>query len=90
MTVNESDITLIKVSNARIEEQLKALTAAMGVQHQNLSGQIERLAGKESVADIEERVEKLESAQSWLVKGVAGAVMTAVFAATGLGKKIGI
>jgi cell division protein FtsX len=88
--MSEGDITEIKISTARIEEQMKALTAAMGVQHQNLSKQIESLAGKDAVADIDDRVKKLESAQSWIVKGVVGTAMTAVFAAAGLGKKMGL
>jgi hypothetical protein len=88
--MSEGDITQIKVSTARIEEQVKALTAAMGVQHQTLSRQIENLANKESVEDIDGRVKKLESAQNWIVKGVVGAAMTAVFAATGLSKKVGL
>lgn len=88
--MSDSDFTQIKVSNARIEEQLKALTAAMGVQHRTLSDQIDKLAGKEAMADIESRVEKLETSQNWLVKGVVGTALTAVFAATGVGKKFGL
>jgi hypothetical protein len=88
--MSDTDLTEIKISTARIEEQVKALTAAMGVQHQTLYRQIENLAGKDAVADIEERVEKLESSQSWIVKGVVGSAMTALFAAAGLGKKMGL
>lgn len=72
--MSESDISAIKVSTVRIEEQLKALTAAVSVQHEALG----------------DRVKKLEDAQSWIVKGVVGTAMTAIFAAAGLGKKIGL
>jgi len=68
------DLTEIKVATARIEEQLKGLVSAMTMRHDDLEG----------------RVAKLEQAQSWVVKGVIGTAATALAAATGLTKKIGL
>lgn len=87
---NEADLTEIKVSTARIEEQVKSLVTTTSLQHKIMSEQIEKLAGKAEVEDIEARVEKLESAQSWVVRGIVMTAMTALAAAAGIGKKLGL
>lgn len=87
---NENDLTEIKVSTARIEEQVKSLVTTTSLQHKIMSEQIEKLAGKAEVQDIEARVEKLESAQSWVVRGIVMTAMTALAAAAGIGKKLGL
>ena len=84
------DLTDIKISTARIEEQVKALSAATSLQHKNLSEQMSTLASKDDLDGHGERLDKLESAQSWVVKGVIGAAITAVAAASGLTKKFGL
>lgn len=68
------DLTEIKVATARIEEQLKGFMSALTLRHE----------------DHDARLAKLEQAQSWVVKGIVGSAMTAVAAATGLTKKIGL
>ena len=87
---NEDALTEIKVSTARIEEQIKALVNSTTLQHSNLSQQMEKLATKTSMDEIDERVEKLEAAQRWVVKGVLGAVFAALLSLTGLSRKFGL
>ena len=77
------DLTEIKISTARIEEQVKALSNATSLQHKNLSEQMDKLAGKESMADLEMRVATLEKAHGWVIKGVFATAATAVATATG-------
>ncbi len=84
------DLTAIKVSTARIEEQVKALSEATRLQHQNLSQHIEKLAGKEALADLDDRVVKLEKAHGWVIKGIIGTAATALVSATGALKKLGL
>lgn len=86
----DDDLTEIKISTARIEEQVKALAAATAMQHSNLSDQMKKLADKTTMDDIDGRVMKLESAQGWVVKGIIGTAATAIAAASGLTKKIGL
>lgn len=87
---NENDLTEIKVSTARIEEQVKSLVTTTSLQHKIMSEQIEKLAGKAEVRDIESRVEKLESTQSWVVRGIIITAMTALAGAAGISKKLGL
>lgn len=89
-TSDSNDLTAIKISTARIEEQVKALAAATTLQHKNLSDQMVKLADKTAMAEIEERVDKLETAQSWVVKGVLAAGATALMSVSGVAKKLGL
>ena len=84
------DITSIKISTARIEEQVKALGNAVSVQYQTISEQIETLAGKQHVSDLEARVMKMEANHSWVIRGVIATVATVVATAMGVTKKIGL
>ena len=90
MSADQDDLTEIKISTARIEEQVKALSAATSLQHNILSGQMQTLASKSMVDDLEDRIEKIEHAHSWVIKGVIGTAITAFAAASGLTKKIGL
>jgi hypothetical protein len=87
---DHDDLTEIKVSTARIEEQVKALSTTTTLQHKNLSEQMEKLAAKADVADLDVRVQKLEAAQGWVVKGVVGTAGAALLALSGVMKKIGL
>lgn len=84
------DITQIKISTARIEEQVKALASATNVQYQTLSEQMEGLAGKQHLSDLEARVLKMEANHSWVVRGVIATGATVIATAMGLTKKIGL
>lgn len=89
-SADHNDLTAIKISMARIEEQVKALAAATTLQHRNLSDQMGKLADKTAMADIDDRVAKLESAQGWVIKGVIAAGATALMSVSGVAKKLGL
>lgn len=88
--MSSEDLTDIKISTARIEEQIKALVSSTSLQHKNLSEQMGRLASKDDLEDHAGRLDKLESAQGWVIKSVIGAAITAVAAASGITKKFGL
>lgn len=87
---DQTDLTEIKVSTARIEEQVKSLVTTTSLQHKIMSEQIEKLAGKAEVEDLADRIEKLESTQSWVVRGIIITAMTALAGAAGISKKLGL
>lgn len=89
-SADHDDLTAIKISTARIEEQIKALTAATSLQHRNLSDQMVKLADKTAMDDIEARVSDLEAAQGWVIKGVLAAGATALMSLSGIARKIGL
>lgn len=88
--MSDDDLTEIKVLTARIDERVGALSDSMAVQHKSLSDKIEGLAAKVSLDGVEDRVAKLEATQTWLVRGIVGTAMTALAAASGLTKKLGL
>jgi len=86
----QDDLTEIKISAARIEEKVQALMASTSLQAITLSSQLDKLASKEQVEDLDARVQKLEAAQSWLVKSVIATAAAALASLSGLSRKIGL
>lgn len=90
MSTDHEDLTEIKVSTARIEEQVKALNVSTSLQHSNLSEQMGKLARKEDVDDVDIRVTKLENVMGWVIKGLITSGLTAIVALSGIARKVGL
>ena len=88
--MDRDDITDIKVAIAHTEEQIKSLSGLMSMQHKSIADKIEGLASQSMVDVMSKRLEKIESNQSWVIKGIIGTIATAIAAAIGIGRKIGL
>lgn len=63
---------------ARIDERTKNFSEASDRQHRDMSEKLDKLASKESVAAVSDRVSVLEKEATWVKRSAIGALILAV------------
>jgi hypothetical protein len=83
----EKDLSTVLVALARIEERQEAAQKAGEHRHENLRLTVEKLASQKDLQAVEKRVSSIESNQTWVVRSMLTAIVSATIGASILVRK---